>query len=68
MREGIEGDELYICTHHEFLDGVRDRAEAMVAAIPDRAENEEYKRMFAVLFHNPIHKAETERQTAKKAR
>ena len=66
VREGIENDELYILTHHEFYDGVKDRAEAMVAAVPDREENEEYKSMFAFLMSNPIHAAERDRQNRKR--
>ena len=66
VREGIEGDELFICTHREFLDGVTSRAEAMVAAIPERAENEDYRNTFGFLMHNPIYAAEKARQEAKK--
>ncbi len=67
VREGIEGDELFICTHHEFLGGVKARAAAMVAAIPDRAENEGYKQQFGMLLSNPQYAAEIARQEAKKA-
>jgi NAD(P)-dependent dehydrogenase (short-subunit alcohol dehydrogenase family) len=66
VREGIEGDELFICTHREFLGGVTERAEAMVAAIPERAENEDYRNTFGFLMHNPIYAAEKARQQAKK--
>jgi len=66
VREGIENDEVYILTHHEFYDGVKDRAEAIVAAVPEREENPEYKAMFAMLFQNPIHAAERDRQNGKK--
>jgi len=66
VRAGIEADELFICTHQEFLQGVTERAEAMVAAIPEREENPEYKRSFAMLFRNDIYPAETARQKAKK--
>ena len=59
---GILNDELYILTHSEFRDGVEDRAAAMVAAVPDLPENEEYKATFAMLFRNPIHADEIERQ------
>jgi NAD(P)-dependent dehydrogenase (short-subunit alcohol dehydrogenase family) len=59
---GILADELYILTHSEFRQGVEDRAAAMVAAVPDLPENEEYKNTFAVLFRNPIHADEIERQ------
>lgn len=68
VREGIEHDELYILTHQEFLQGVSDRAAAMVAAVPERAENAEYRKTFDILFHNPIHNAERERQLAKKGK
>ena len=67
VREGIESDELFICTHREFLGGVKERAAAMVAAIPERAENEEYRTTFGFLMHNPIYAAEKARQEAKKA-
>jgi NAD(P)-dependent dehydrogenase (short-subunit alcohol dehydrogenase family) len=66
VREGIEADELFICTHREFLAGVTERAEAMVAAIPEREENPEYKQMFARLFRNDVYPAEKARQEAKK--
>jgi NAD(P)-dependent dehydrogenase (short-subunit alcohol dehydrogenase family) len=66
VREGIEADELFICTHQEFLDGVTERAEAIVAAIPQREENPEYKQMFSFLMRNDIYPAEKARQEAKK--
>ena len=59
---GILADELYILTHSEFRDGVADRAAAMVAAVPDLPENPDYKNTFAVLFRNPIHADEIQRQ------
>src|SRR3990170_2995053 len=66
--EGILADELFIMTHSEFLDGVKDRAAAMVAAVPHkRPENHEYKQTFARLFRNPVHAAEIARQEKLKA-
>jgi NAD(P)-dependent dehydrogenase (short-subunit alcohol dehydrogenase family) len=66
--EGILADELFILTHSEFLDGVKDRAAAMVAAVPRRRpENHEYKQTFARLFRNPVHAAEIARQEKLKA-
>jgi hypothetical protein len=38
----------------------------MVAAIPERKQNEDYKQVFGFLMHNPIYPAETARQEAKK--
>lgn len=65
--EGILNDELYILTHAEFLPGVTDRANAMVASVPvKRPQNEEYKQTFAMLFNSPIWAAEIERQGALK--
>jgi NAD(P)-dependent dehydrogenase (short-subunit alcohol dehydrogenase family) len=66
--EGIVNDELYILTHGEFLDGVTDRANAMVAAVPaKRPQNAEYKTTFAMLFNSPIWASEIARQKALKA-
>jgi NAD(P)-dependent dehydrogenase (short-subunit alcohol dehydrogenase family) len=65
--QGILNDELYIMTHSEFREGVEDRAQAMCAAVPQLPGNEEYKRTFSMLFRNPIHAAEIERQRGLKA-
>src|SRR5580700_7451027 len=65
--QGILNDELYIMTHSEFREGVEDRAQAMCAAVPRLPGNEEYKRTFSMLFRNPIHAAEIERQRGLKA-
>jgi short-subunit dehydrogenase len=66
--QGILNDELYIMTHSEFRQGLQARTEAMCAAVPDLPENAEYKRTFSVLFSNPIHAAEANRQRALKER
>lgn len=66
VREGIENDELYILTHSEFAEGLADRAAAMVAAVPNLPENPELKKTFAMLFRNPVHAAERDRQQGKK--
>jgi NAD(P)-dependent dehydrogenase (short-subunit alcohol dehydrogenase family) len=61
--QGILDDELYILTHSEFLAGVSDRANAMIAAVPAKLpENVEYKQSFAMLFNSPIWAAEIARQ------
>ena len=65
---GILADELYILTHSEFLDGVRERGEATTLAVQDHLpENPEYKQTFAMLFRNPAITAEIARQKALKA-
>jgi NAD(P)-dependent dehydrogenase (short-subunit alcohol dehydrogenase family) len=66
--QGILNDELYILTHSEFLDGVRERGEATTAAVQDHLpENAEYKNTFAMLFRNPAITDEIERQGRLKA-
>ncbi len=66
--EGILNDELYILTHAEFLAGVSDRANAMIASVPaKRPENEEYKNSFPMLFNSPIWADEIARQRTLKA-
>jgi NAD(P)-dependent dehydrogenase (short-subunit alcohol dehydrogenase family) len=65
---GILDDELYILTHAEFLAGVTDRANAMIASVPAKLpQNEEYKTSFAMLFNSPIWAAEIDRQKELKA-
>jgi NAD(P)-dependent dehydrogenase (short-subunit alcohol dehydrogenase family) len=60
---GILNDELYILTHSEFLPGVTDRANAMIASVPAHLpQNEEYKNTFAMLFNSPVWSAEIARQ------
>lgn len=64
---GILHDELYILTHSEFLAGVTDRANAMIAAVPAHLpENPSYKEKFAMLFNSPIWAAEISRQKGHK--
>ncbi len=66
--QGILNDELYILTHSEFLPGVTDRANAMIASVPAKLpQNEEYKAAFAMLFNSPVWAAEVARQKELKA-
>jgi NAD(P)-dependent dehydrogenase (short-subunit alcohol dehydrogenase family) len=66
--QGILNDELYILTHSEFLDGVSDRANAMIASVPAKLpQNQEYKQTFAMLFNSPVWAAEIARQKVLKA-
>ncbi|MDE2561416.1 MAG: SDR family NAD(P)-dependent oxidoreductase [Sphingomonadales bacterium] len=65
---GILNDELYILTHSEFLEGVRERGEATTLAVQDHLpENPEYKATFAMLFRNPAITDEIARQKKLKA-
>lgn len=66
--EGILADELYILTHAEFLGGVTDRANAMIASVPAKLQqNDDYKKTFAMLFNSPVWADEIERQKELKA-
>lgn len=66
--QGILNDELYILTHAEFLEGVTDRANAMIASVPAKLpQNAEYKTSFAMLFNSPIWADEIKRQKELKA-
>lgn len=66
--EGILNDELYILTHSEFLDGVRERGEATTAAVQTHLpENPDYKATFERLFRNPAITDEIARQNRVKA-
>lgn len=69
VMQGVLNDELYILTHSEFLDGVRERGEATTLAVQDHLpENPEYKQTFAMLFSNPSIVEEIERQKTLKAK
>jgi NAD(P)-dependent dehydrogenase (short-subunit alcohol dehydrogenase family) len=60
---GVLNDELYILTHSEFLAGVTDRGNAMIASVPAYLpENPDYKSTFAMLFNSPIWASEIARQ------
>ncbi|MGZ6006414.1 MAG: SDR family NAD(P)-dependent oxidoreductase [Rhizomicrobium sp.] len=52
---GVRRNELYIFTHSEFGDGIRERCDAIVAAIPDLPKNPEFEAAVPFLLHNPIY-------------
>lgn len=53
--EGILRNELYICTHPEFRDGVRARCEAIMAAIPEGEPDPRLVAQVPFLLSNPIY-------------
>lgn len=55
VRQGIENDALFILTHSEYRAGLQERSEALFRAIPDTAENPEFKAIFSSLIHNPAY-------------
>jgi len=66
--EGVRNNELYLLTHSEFAEGVKARAEAIVASVPTIPEDPAMKERFGMLIWNPIHAEERDRQNALKGR
>ena len=58
--QGVKNGDLYIFTHSEFKNGFGERVDAMLRAFPDEIPNEEFKKVFSFLVHNPVF--ETQRQ------
>ena len=52
--EGIRKNWLYIFTHNEFGPGIRERCEAIIAAVPKGEPNPEFLAAVPFLLHNPI--------------
>ena len=65
VRDAIEKDYLYIFTHNEHRQGLRDRADAQLAALPGGPESEDLKAIMPDIFRNPIHREEIERRRNK---
>ncbi len=61
--DGIENNELYILTHSEFKQGVQERANAIVSAVPDIPEDPGLREHFGMLLFNPAHTDEIARHT-----
>ncbi|MBX6389394.1 MAG: SDR family NAD(P)-dependent oxidoreductase, partial [Frankia sp.] len=55
---GVRRNDLFILTHPEFRDGVRDRAETLLAAFPDEPINEVRAAAIPFLLNSPIYAAE----------
>jgi len=53
--EGVRGNELFIFTHSEFGDGIRERCEAVMAAVPNLPKNAEFMAALPFLLRNPIY-------------
>jgi NAD(P)-dependent dehydrogenase (short-subunit alcohol dehydrogenase family) len=52
--EGIKKNWLYIFTHSEFGPGIKERCDALVAAVPDKPMNREFMAAVPFLLRNPI--------------
>ena len=52
--DGIRNNRLYIFTHSEFGPGIKERCDAIMAAVPDYPHNPEFVAAVPFLLHNPI--------------
>jgi hypothetical protein len=52
--EGIRKNWLYIFTHNEFGPGIKERCDALMAAVPKGEPNPEFVAAVPFLLHNPI--------------
>lgn len=55
VRHGVERNDLFIFTHPEFKEGVRQRCEAVLDAFPDEPINRERAAAIGFLTSNPIY-------------
>ncbi|HEY7991026.1 MAG TPA: SDR family NAD(P)-dependent oxidoreductase [Stellaceae bacterium] len=53
---GVRRNDLFIFTHPEFKDGIRQRCEAILAAFPDEPLNKERAAAITFLTSNPIYR------------
>jgi hypothetical protein len=59
---GVRRNDLFILTHPEFRDGVRERAEALLNAFPDERLNEERAAAITFLTSHEVYRAEAAKQ------
>jgi NAD(P)-dependent dehydrogenase (short-subunit alcohol dehydrogenase family) len=60
--QGVRRNDLFILTHPEFRDGVRERAEALLNAFPDEPLNTERAAAITFLTSHPVYRAEAAKQ------
>jgi NAD(P)-dependent dehydrogenase (short-subunit alcohol dehydrogenase family) len=59
---GVRRNDLFILTHPEFREGVRERAEALINAFPDEPINEERAAAITFLTSHEVYRAEAAKQ------
>lgn len=59
---GVRRNDLFILTHPEFRQGVRERAEALLNAFPDEPVNSERAAAITFLTSHPVYRAEAAKQ------
>jgi NAD(P)-dependent dehydrogenase (short-subunit alcohol dehydrogenase family) len=52
--EGVRKNWLYIFTHSEFGPGIKERCDALMAAVPDKPRDPAFEAAVPFLLHNPI--------------
>jgi NAD(P)-dependent dehydrogenase (short-subunit alcohol dehydrogenase family) len=60
--QGVRRNDLFILTHPEFRDGVRERAAALLNAFPDEPLNTERAAAITFLTSHPVYRAEAGKQ------
>ena len=60
--QGVRRNDLFILTHPEFREGVRERAEALLNAFPDEPLNTERAAAITFLTSHPVYRAEASKQ------
>jgi NAD(P)-dependent dehydrogenase (short-subunit alcohol dehydrogenase family) len=60
--QGVRRNDLFILTHPEFRDGVRERAEALLNAFPAEPLNAERAAAITFLTSHPVYRAEAAKQ------
>jgi hypothetical protein len=58
----VRRNDLFILTHPEFREGVRERAEALLNAFPDEPVNTERAAAITFLTSHPVYRAEASKQ------
>jgi hypothetical protein len=56
---GVRRNELFILTHPEFRDGVRERSDALLNAFPDEPQNEERASAISFLTSHEVYSSRT---------
>ncbi len=65
---GVRRNDLFILTHPEFREGVRERAEALLNAFPDEPLNDERAAAISFLTSHPVYRAAARRPSPKPPR
>jgi hypothetical protein len=59
---GVRRNDLFILTHPEFREGVRERSETLLDAFPDEPLNEERASVITFLTSHPVYAPQSRRE------